>query len=184
MPSFWERIRQAIDRALGRDQAPETVPDQPNVPPEYEEDQPQQDEIIIEEEYTPPPEEEYPEPEESGCVTGYYPGRVEGQRVRVKPRYYANNPDINCIRSILSAAGNRSYYTLIVCGTPLSEYPEKEGETHICLGYKYPSNLVIQVAYGSGVATATDFANGINSLEPYHKLVGWGDISEVSVLDV
>lgn len=170
----------------GEEAHPPAVPEeQPVTPPEEipQEYQPEETEVTI---YQPPEEEvEITETteEEGGCIEGYYPGRVEGRRVRVKPRWYVYNPDLDCLRRMLDTVPRFTFYTIVVCGVPSNEYPGKEGESRICLGYVRHRNVVIQSAYGYTTTSAVDFANEINNLDPNRQLEGWESVDTIAIID-
>lgn len=186
---FFERIRRIAREFLTGRQTPEEEPTAP--PPEEAPEQPVPEEYVPEDETEviiyPPSEDEvqYEEPpqQEGGCVTGYYEGRIEGRYVRVKPRWYAAQPDIDCIRSIIQSSGNRTWYTIVISGTPYLEYPGKEGEDIIHLGYVVHRNYLFQVAYGAGTSTALDFVNQINDLYQGNKIDHWVSVETVSIID-
>lgn len=185
MPSFWDRLKQSLAKArfeLLGGPPPEELPTEEEEPTEYPEEYEPEPEPYSPEELQPPPEGE--PTEEDDCIQGYFEGYARGRNIRVKSRWYVSNPNIECIRRLISTVGDRNYYTLIVCGSPEQDYQGKEGEESICLGYVRSYGAVTY--YSQSSSDAVDFANNINSVDPAtaRKMVGWTSVESISILDV
>lgn len=167
---FFDWMRKALRRIRGVPEeppSPEPLPEEEEYEDAYEEPQPI------------PPEEESEEPGE--CDIFYQQGRQEG-KIQVFPRWRAINPDAECIKELFRRVTRKSSYAVIICGEPCSEYPGHEGETEICLTYKFAANYILQIVYGGDYQDALDFANIVNY--EYGSLVEcWETCVEIAVLD-
>lgn len=184
MPGWFDRVRGFIDRfnqSIGRSRESAERPIQHVSQPPEPPPPPPEEELPPEYYQEPSPVDEYSE----DCNIQYMPGRIEGRHVRVFPRWYVESPpDLDCIRSLLNAATAREYVTIIICGTPCSEYRGKEGESTICLSYRQIWSEVIQYANVYYVHTVEDWANEVNYFFAQEgKLDCWESVSSVGILD-